>query len=986
VYNRGVVAPAHERPAPLNNTLGDVGVKHQQVGRARWPRFESDARRLVNQQMALGFLWAGAAVALVGSLASALQTFDISREAQVAMVASQVLLGLGCLLATRWVGRVSPERLVLVGAWVSLVVSVITGLAVGHGAHSLDLAFQPIVICVVAALVGTGSALIMMIACGLTLALLAWAETQGWIAGARALAGSPLSHPLITQSLLLLAGFAAGAIMLRLSNVSYRVARVRQEKFHDLLAIAAQQYWELDAQLRLVRCDDATTLMPSGVLAAWMGRPLHEAVRSLATDETLRGEALRALAARAPFTGVRLVLPAGRGQRVLQLSGQPRTDAQGRFIGYWGVLQDVSAQVQHEAEARRSALALAATFEAAPDCLAVTDLASGRFLMVNPMFVTIFGYRPEDVIGRTSLELGTWVDPDDRLNLLAELKALGRVTGKRYLFRTRTGARIVMRVSASVMRLGEGDAIVLTARDITDDERTRQEYAAVLQHASIGIAFARERRIVSANPHFEQMFGWPPGSTVGQGPEVVGATDEQCIELERLFSLRAAIGQPQVIEAPLRRHDGSRFWCRLQADLVAGDDPAGSGTIWIAEDVSEQKRVERDLAAARDAAEAASRAKSQFLANTSHEIRTPLNGLLGLARLALDPTVRDEQRRSYLQHILESAQGLSAIISDILDLSKIEAGKLELEVAPFSLREALGAVEHGSRPLAAAKGLDIELQVDPALPATVSGDATRVRQIVGNFVANAIKFTERGSVRIEARAIEAGRVRLAVHDTGIGIEAAAQHRLFAPFSQADQSTTRRYGGTGLGLSICRELAQLMGGEVGLHSTPGQGSRFWVDLPLPAAEAPSAATDAAHTAADGAALRGARVLVAEDNAVNMMITVTLLEQWGVLVTQVTDGAQARDAVLASVREGHPFDAVLMDVQMPVLGGHEATQALREQLGAAMPPVIALTAAAMVGERDQALASGMCDFLAKPVDAARMQQVLAHWVRGAGRAGA
>jgi PAS domain S-box-containing protein len=986
VYNRGVVPPQRRRPAPLNNTLGDVGVKHQQGGRARWPRFESDSRRLVNQQMALRFLWAGAAVTLVGSAASALQSFDISREARLAMVISQLLMGLGCVVATRWVDRVRPERMVLVGAWVSVAVATITGVAVGHGAHSLDLAFQPLVICLVAALVGTRSALIMTFVCAGTLVALAWAETQGWIAGARALAASPLSHPLITQALLLLAGFTVGAIMLRLSNVSYRVARVRQEKFHSLLAIAAQQYWELDSQLRLVRCDDATTLQPSHVLAAWMGRPLHEAIRALAIDEAMCAAALRSLAARGPFTGVRLSLPEGRVRRVFLMSGHPRTDEQGGFTGYWGVLQDVSAQVQHEAEARRSASALAATFEAAPDCLAVTDFASGRFLMVNPMFVTIFGYRPEDVIGRTSLELGTWADPGDRLSLLAELKAHGRVTGKRYLFRTRTGTRILMRVSAGVMRLGEDDAIVLISRDITDDERTRQEYAAVLQHASIGIAFTRERRIVSANPYFEQMFGWPPGSALGRGAEVVGATDDQFIELERLFALRAAAGQPQVIEAPIRRRDGSRFWCRLQADLVAGDDPAGSGTIWIAEDVSEQKRTERDLAAARDAAEAASRAKSQFLANTSHEIRTPLNGLLGLARLALAPGVGDEQRRSYLQHILESAQGLSAIISDILDLSKIEAGKLELDVAPFDLHEALSAVEHGNRSLAAAKGLAIALQIDPSLPATVNGDAMRVRQIVGNFVSNAIKFTERGRVLIEAQALATGHVRLAVHDTGIGIDPAAQVRLFAPFSQADQSTTRRYGGTGLGLSICRELAQLMGGEVGLHSTPGQGSRFWVDLPLPAAEAPTTAAGAAQAAADGAALRGARVLVAEDNPVNMMITVTLLEQWGASVVQVTDGAQARDAVLASVREGRPFDVVLMDVQMPVLGGHEATQALRQQLGDALPPVIALTAAAMVGEREQALASGMCDFLAKPVDSVRMQQVLAHWVRGAGGAGA
>ena len=712
----------------------------------RWTTlaFESDERGLVNRQMALRFLWVGAAVCLAGAAVSALEPFDISGRARALLVGCQCLLGLACLAASRLVHRVSMTHLVLGTAWACVAVATLTAVVLGHGAHSLDLAFFPLIVCLVAVLVGMLPALKMALGCALIVVLLALAEAWGWVPGAASLAGSPLAHPLSTHGLLLMAGFTVGAIMLRLSNASYRSARERESRFRELLAIAAEQYWELDAQLRLTRADDAATLKPGGALAGQLMRSLPDVLRELALDPAQAERGLAALQAREPFAAVRLCLPAVGDVRAryLEISGHPKTNAQGGFAGYTGVLRDVSEQV-----------------------------------------------------------------------------------------------------------------------------RASKAYAA------------------------------------------------------------------------------------------------------------QRRKSEQELAAARDAAEAASQAKSQFLANTSHEIRTPLNGLLGLARLALRDDIAPDQRRVYLTHILESAQGLSTIMSDILDLSKIEAGKLDLELAPFDLRAELASVRHGNLPLAEAKGLTIELVVSPAVPPAVIGDATRVRQIIGNLLSNAIKFTERGHVQIEATAT-AARVRLAVRDTGMGIVPELRQRLFEPFSQADPSTTRRYGGTGLGLSICRELTQRMGGRIGVDSTPGEGSCFWVELPLPAA--PTADPAAADGDAAAGSLVGARVLVAEDNPVNMMITVAFLEMWGVAVSQASDGAAARDAVLAADREGRPFDAVLMDVQMPVLGGRDAARELKAQLGERVPPVIALTAAVLVGERDEALRAGMCDFLTKPVDPARMRQTLARWV--------
>ena len=380
------------------------------------------------------------------------------------------------------------------------------------------------------------------------------------------------------------------------------------------------------------------------------------------------------------------------------------------------------------------------------------------------------------------------------------------------------------------------------------------------------------------------------------------------------------------------------------------------------------------LGLARDAAESANRAKSAFLANTSHELRTPLNGLLGMARLAQQPDLDPERRRAYLDLVVESAQSLADILSDTLDLARIEAGKLALIPQAFAPRQLLQRVVSAYRLLADSAGLQLELYVHDAVPEVVLGDALRVRQILSNFLANALKFTEQGRITVRLHREPDDRLRLSVQDTGLGISPALAARLFTPFTQADESSTRRYGGTGLGLSICRELAQRMGGDVGVHSQPGQGSEFWALLQLPACTAPLANPAPAPAAADVAALRGARVLLVEDNPVNRVLATALLERWGMQVTEAHDGLQALTAVQRAEDEGALFAIVLMDVQMPEMDGHAATRALRARYSAVELPIIALTAAAQMSERDMALAAGMNDFLTKPLDANSLQTVL------------
>ncbi len=643
------------------------------------------------------------------------------------------------------------------------------------------------------------------------------------------------------------------------------------------------------------------------------------------------------------------------------------------------IVFDITARKAVEGALRRSEAMLSHLFATSPDCITLTEMATGRYAMVNAAFTRLTEYSADEVVGRTALGIGLWHDTGTRDRLLATLERDGKVVDMPAEFVTRSGKRISTLVSAGRFVMDQRDYLVLNTRDVTESERTRLQHAAILERASIGIAFTRDDRFVQANPYFERMFGWDPGALAGQPGAIVWPSADDYREIGELAAPLLSAGRPFEIERRMRRSDGSGFWCRLLAQVVDRTEPARSGTIWIAEDVTERRRLDEALAAARDAAEAASRAKSAFLGNTSHEIRTPLNGLLGLTRLAMQEGVPEARRQQYLAQILDSAQGLAGIMSDILDVSKIEAGKLALDDTPFDLREALEAVHHAYESLAEVKGLALLLAIDERLPVNVRGDPVRVRQILSNFITNALKFTERGHVRIEATRGASGGVRLAVSDTGPGVPPETQARLFTPFSQGDSSTTRRFGGTGLGLSICRQLAQLMGGNVGMESTPGHGSTFWAELPLPGT-APASRLSSTE-AGDLVKLSGARVLMAEDNPVNMMIVVAMLEHWGVQVAQAEDGRAAVDAVHAAAREGRPFDIVVMDVQMPIMGGHEAARELRRHYDAAALPILALTAAALVSERDEALDAGMNGFLTKPIDANKLRHTLASLVQRA-----
>jgi signal transduction histidine kinase/CheY-like chemotaxis protein len=396
----------------------------------------------------------------------------------------------------------------------------------------------------------------------------------------------------------------------------------------------------------------------------------------------------------------------------------------------------------------------------------------------------------------------------------------------------------------------------------------------------------------------------------------------------------------------------------------------------VAERTAELRESETRLAEA-------SRTKSEFVANISHEIRTPLNGILGLVHLVSKTPLTAEQR-DLVARVRASSQTLLAVINQVLDFSKIEAGALVLDEVVFRVEDVVRNALAVLSGRAEEKGLDLGLRLPPDVPKAVVGDPLRLGQVLLNLVGNGVKFTERGAVEVSvdvaARDADGVTLRFAVRDTGIGMTPAEADKVFTPFVQADGSTTRRYGGTGLGLVISRRLVELMGGELSVESAPGAGSTFVFSVRLSVARevlAPaSPPAGAARGAGPGAALAGTRLLVVEDNHVNQEVTKAILESEGAAVQIAANG---REATLAFAAEGARFDVILMDVQMPIMDGYEATRVIRRDPRGGGVPVIAMTGHAFDSEKERCLAAGMSDYIPKPMDPERLIALVGRWTQ-------
>lgn len=596
----------------------------------------------------------------------------------------------------------------------------------------------------------------------------------------------------------------------------------------------------------------------------------------------------------------------------------------------------------------------------------------GRILEVNNAYCEMSGYAFDEVIGMNVWELDTTIGKDEMLKRIARIVEQGedRFTSAH----ARKNAE-VYDVEISASYVSGYDQLVVFINDISKRVRavdeladSEQRHRTIFENSPLGlIRYNTEGIISDCNSRFIQLMG-------SSYEELIGFNALESSNPEMNECVRKALdGQMSVYENEYTSETGGKT---TQIRVVFNPVNMGrSPTEVIAtlEDITERKAQEEALRRAKEQAEIANSSKSRFLANMSHEIRTPLNGVLGMLQL-IQTTELEAAQKEFVDIAIQSSTRLTHLLSDILDLSRVEAGRLDISMEPFDFMDTIDSIKHLFTPSISEKELELLLEIDPGIPEQISGDSVRLQQILSNLVGNAIKFTQNGSIslavsRLHSYEPDVVRLFFTVRDTGIGIADDKVDTLFDAFTQADSEYTRKFQGAGLGLAITQRLVSLMGGSISVESVPGEGSAFHFSLPfgLVSTENDTDA-DAKKTKQSGPL----KVLLAEDDFVSQYVTLKMFDKLGHKTTIVDNGRQT----LERLRQEH-FDVILMDVQMPEMDGREATKAIRKGLAGEErqnTPIIAMTAFAMSGDKESLLADGMDDYIAKPIDMEDLVKVL------------
>nr|WP_242533375.1 response regulator [Niveibacterium umoris] len=724
-----------------------------------------------------------------------------------------------------------------------------------------------------------------------------------------------------------------------------------------------------------------------GVPEATLMRDASQAFAAIHPDDLPEVARLNDIAARtmAPFR-VECRFKVGGDNRWFRLASDGIELPEGGSL--WnGVLTDITESKLAEAAIQESQQRLALATRAAGIGIWDWDLRNDALLWDDAMF-RLYHARPEDFSGA----LDAWTSrvlPEDLARLRGELDAA--IAGESAFdteFRVRgpDGELHYLRALAMVVRGEDNTAVrmVGTNWDITGRKRDElalkqaaDEQSTIFETATLGICLLRNRVVIKCNRRLEEMLGAAPGELIGHSTRSWYLDETAYIAGGEIYGELAAGGIHRRDQV-LQRRDGSRFVSRLSGRAIDPDD-LSRGAVWTFDDVTQERQTVADLEAARRAADAASQAKSEFLANMSHEIRTPMNAVLGLTQLVLDGELAREQRE-YLETVLTSGRALLGVLNDVLDYSKVEAGRIEIEQVPMSIEALLRGVADLFAARAEEKRLELFLDVAPGVPTEVEGDPLRLTQVLNNLVGNAIKFTDRGevAVRVEVAGREGDTVRLrfAVRDTGVGLSGEQAGRLFQAFTQADGSVTRRHGGTGLGLAISRKLVGLMGGEIAVSSALGAGATF-------------SFTVAVRTLGEAvplpAPLAGSRALIVSAHDTARETVGRWFADAGATVAVAPDAANALRQIESARDNQQPFDLALLDWSLPDPGAAVVAQALRAvESGGAQAPCVLL---ALVGARERAELSsraptlGVSAIAAKPVTASQLFDLIAQARAGA-----
>jgi PAS domain S-box-containing protein len=626
--------------------------------------------------------------------------------------------------------------------------------------------------------------------------------------------------------------------------------------------------------------------------------------------------------------------------------------------------------------------------------------AQGQFVggYISPVADRLLGL-PADTIGNSMDKYFSYVDPEDlpalQGALFSGMRGLAKEMTTEYRLRKPGGEMLWVHSRGSAYSLSDGHVVAFgTTSDITDRKRAEEAIKlknvllSTQQEASIDgiLAVDSDDKVILYNRRFVEMWNLPPEMLESRADApvlqtVVSRVADPETFLEKVRYLYEHRRDTSRDELTLK--DG-RVFDRYSAPMFGSDDRY-FGRVWYFRDITDRKRMEDELQKAKDAADAANRAKSQFLANMSHEIRTPMTAIIGFSELLADPGAMESDRLNAAQTILRNGQHLLGLIDDILDFSKIEAGKLDVERVACSTRQILFEVADLYKGKAEKKGLSLRIESDGPIPETITCDPTRLKQALMNLVSNAIKFSRQAPVRIVASCDrQAEKLSLAIIDQGIGMTPEVTAKLFRPFTQAEVSTSRRFGGTGLGLAISRRIAEILGGDINVVSEPGRGSTFTLTvstgplegIPMVRAADPWRISAETPTLVSNLPSIPGRVLLAEDGLDNQHLIGFLLKKAGADVTMVENGLLALEQALTAWKEGRPFDVILMDMQMPVMDGYEATRRLRAENYTG--PIIALTAHAMAEDRLKCLDAGCDDYATKPINRMKLLSSIARFI--------